>query len=855
MKDSVATILIVDDAIQNRKLLEALLRPEGYVTLCAASGEEALESIAHEAPDLVLLDVMMPGMDGCDVAKALKADPATSSIPIIMVTSHIDPRARLAGLSAGAEEFLTKPVDRSELWLRVRNLLKLKALGDLLHDHGLMLEQEVRDHSAELQRFRAAMDATGDAIMQVNRTTLRFVEVNVAACDLLGYSRDELLLLGPLDLTAVSREDCCRVYDAVIAGESLGALTEVEMRCKDGSILPVEVRHHAQSSGEEWIVVTVLTDIRGRREVEKRLHRLAHYDVLTGLPNRTLFFEAIKKTLVLASERGWTVAVLFVDLDHFKNVNDTLGHAAGDELLREFSNRLLACVRLRDTVGRLGGDEFALVLVMEDGQKGAAQVADKIRAVLRIPFVLKGHQVSVTASIGITISPDDASDPETLIKYADTAMYRAKQAGRDTSCFFTTQMNIDVLARLDLETSLRRAIVNDEFVLHYQPKVRLDTGRVSGAEALLRWQRPGVGLVAPGEFIPVLEETGMIVDVGRWVIATACAQIRQWRESGVGPIQVAVNVSGRQFVDGDLVGDVSRAIASNGIDAGLLELELTESTLMANTDRTVLALQQLKDQGVEISIDDFGTGYSSLAYLQKFPIDKLKIDIAFIRDITTNPDDATIALTIIRMAHSLELEVVAEGVETEGQLAYLRSQRCDQIQGYYFSRPLPASEFEQLVRDGRCLLADDRGGPVAPMTLMLVDADPVALAGLQALFRPDGYRIFTASSAGEALEVLAEHEVQVMVCDQALPGTSGTGLLERVKALHPRTLRIVLAGYTDPGAIVELINRGAIHQFHTVPWDTSALTEGIRDAFRHYCLLYDLPADPPLRRLPAAAAL
>ena len=311
--------------------------------------------------------------------------------------------------------------------------------------------------------------------------------------------------------------------------------------------------------------------------------------------------------------------------------------------------------------------------------------------------------MTVTASIGMAIHTADAAEPEVLLKYADTAMYRAKQAGRDTYRFFTSQMNQDVMARLEMEVALRKAIENKEFVLHYQPKVRLKSGQIAGVEALLRWQRPRHGLVPPNAFIPLLEETGLIVEVGRWVIATACAQICRWMHSSIGPVQISVNVAGRQLLEGDLVGDVAAALNDNGIKANLLELELTESSLMANTERTIATLDALKALGVDISIDDFGTGYSSLAYLRRFPIDALKIDIAFIRDITNNADAAAIVLAIIRMSHILKLDTIAEGVETEEQMAYLRRHRCDFIQGYYFSRPLPVLEIEKMLREKKCL--------------------------------------------------------------------------------------------------------------------------------------------------------
>jgi diguanylate cyclase (GGDEF)-like protein len=716
--DPGGTILIVDDERRNRRLLEALLAPEGYVTRTASSGVEALASVAESAPDLILLDVMMPGMSGHEVATTLKEDPATRSIPIIMVTAQTDRDARLAALDAGAEEFLTKPVDRAELWLRVRNLLRLKSLSDLLANHQSRLEAEV-------------MSRTSD------------------------------------------------------------------------------------------------------------LHHLAHYDSLTGLPNRTLFYQTLASTLERATSHGWTVAVLFIDLDHFKNVNDTLGHGVGDELLVEVSGRLRNCVRMRDTVGRLGGDEFALIVIMRDGPQMAAVIAGKVQEALRAPFELQGHELSVTASIGITAHPDDATDPETLIKYADTAMYQAKQSGRDTFRFFTAQMNAEALERLELETALRRAVKCGEFVVHYQPKVLVDSGRVSGVEALLRWDRPGKGLVAPEDFIPALEESGLIVEVGRWVISAVCDQIAAW-QTAIGPVQVSVNVSSRQFVDSDLERDVVQALEASGIPAGLLEMELTESTLMANTARTIAILETMRARGVQISIDDFGTGYSSLAYLRRFPIDKLKIDKGFIRHITTDPDDAAIAVAIIRMAHSLNLDVIAEGVETAAQLQYLRRHRCDQMQGYLFSRPLPAPELERL------LLTTD-GVPTTEATasrstLLLVDADRQALDDLLLLLEGDGLRILTAESAADALEVLALDEPQVILCAQRLPDTSGTELLHRVKELHPDPLRLMLSVCTDQGTLVDAINHAEVYRYYQKPWDAELLRVGLRDAFRHYWRLHDAAA-------------
>jgi diguanylate cyclase (GGDEF)-like protein/PAS domain S-box-containing protein len=710
-----ATILIVDDESANRRLLQALLGYEGYFTRSAASGEEALASIADDPPDLILLDVMMPGLDGRQVVRAVKADPATSKIPVIMVTAQGDREARLAALEAGAEDFLSKPVDRAELWLRVRNLLRLKRLSDLLESHQASLETQAQVRTAELlartadaQRFRTAMDATDDSIILVNRTTMGFVAVNARASQMLDYSREELFKLGPVDLAWAAPGQLEALYDAVIAGSERTASLEVAHR-KDGCAFPVEVHRQAQRAGADWIIVVVTRDISERIEAESRLEDLSHFDALTGLLNRALFSETLSNALVHASGTEESLAVLHLDLDHFKNVNDTYGREIGEELLIQVSDRLIDSVRDRDAVGRLGGDEFALLLTMPEGRRDAAAVAEKIQIALRKPFSVNDRDVRVTASIGITLHPGDASTTEALLNYAETAMCQAKQSGGDTYQFFTTAMNTEVWRRLELETALRHGVKHGEFVLHYQPKVELKSGRVVGLEALLRWDRPGFGLVPPSEFIYSLEETGLIVDVGRWAIAAACEQIREWTRRGIDTVQVSVNVSERQFARGDLESDVLLALDTYEIPGRLLELELTETLLVTSTDSTIATLQNLKAAGVQISIDDFGTQNSNIAYLRRFPIDKLKIDRSFIGNVARSSDAAATALSIVRMGHSLDLAVIAQGVETAAQLAWLREQQCDQIQGYLFSPPLPVAALELLLLAGTSLSSPDDG--------------------------------------------------------------------------------------------------------------------------------------------------
>ena len=699
---------------------------------------------------------------------------------------------------------------------------------------------ERKQNEADLHRFAAAMDATLDAIYVVDRTSMRFIYLNDAACRLQGRTREELFAQTPASAFGVAADELEKSYDTLI---DAGVETPAEETLRDsgtGTHVWVEVRRHAHRFGGRATVVTLIRDISARKDAEQRLHHLAHYDALTGLPNRTLFYETLKRAALVAAENGWRVAVLCVDLDHFKDVNDSLGHAFGDGLLRQFAERLVQCVRTRDTIGRLGGDEFAMLLLMKDETDAATAVATKIRDVMRAPFDLGGHEATVTVSTGIAIFPEDATDPQTLLKYADTAMYRTKQAGRDTFRFFTAQMNVEVLARVALEAALRRAVENNEFTLHYQPRVQLASGRMAGLEALLRWDRPGQGPVSPSLFVPVLEETGLIVRVGSWVIGAVCRQIGLWMRTSIGAVQVSINVSGRQFIEGDLEGDVLKGIADNQLGADQLELELTESSLMANTERTMTCLRGLRARGVQIAIDDFGTGYSSLAYLRRFPIDRLKIDIVFIRDVISNPDAAAIVLAIIRMAHSLKLEVVAEGVEIQAQMEFLRRNGCDHMQGHYFSEALAPADIEQLLRDDK-RLPPSVGAAQAPVnTLLLVDDERNVLTSLQRLLREDGYRVLSAQTATEGFELLALHPVQVILCDQRMPEMSGTDFLDRIKELYPDTLRIILSGYTDLKSIIDAINRGSIYRFYTKPWDNQVLRDNIREAFRYYWLLHDL---------------
>jgi diguanylate cyclase (GGDEF)-like protein len=473
---------------------------------------------------------------------------------------------------------------------------------------------------------------------------------------------------------------------------------ELQFQRKNGESFPVgaSVSSVHDLYGALGHYFLVFSDITERKDAERQIYRLAYYDPLTGLPNRTLFYSLLEQALTEAHRNRTHGAVLFLDLNRFKNINDSFGHTPADAILREVGRRLSTTLRSQDVVSRLGGDEFVVALPDISRREHAGHVAQKLLAALAEPFFVEQHEVLLSASIGVSIFPEDGRDTETLLKNADVAMYRAKKLGSSTHVFYSQEMNLRSLDRLKLEGNLRRAVERGELCLHYQPQLDLASGRITGAEALLRWFHPEQGLISPAQFIPVAEETGLIIPIGEWVIDAACRQIRAWIDQGLPPVRVAVNLSTRQF-SATLPRTVLAIIARHGIPTDSLELEITESMLMHNADSVVAMMREFGDAGILMALDDFGTGYSSLSYLKRFPIDNLKIDQSFVRGIPTDPDDSAIARAIISMAKNLRLSVIAEGVETLAQMEFLRDAGCDEIQGYYFSRPIPADEFAALL--------------------------------------------------------------------------------------------------------------------------------------------------------------
>jgi diguanylate cyclase (GGDEF)-like protein/PAS domain S-box-containing protein len=521
---------------------------------------------------------------------------------------------------------------------------------------------------------------------------------NLAAEKLFGWRADEIVGKPLLSVPPGKEKETEALRQKVLRGENIIQM-EVQRQKRDGTLFDLSTTLAPLRDGHGEIngYLAIATDITERKASEKQIEFLAYRDVLTGLPNRLLLHDRFEHAVGFAERSGTKLALLFLDLDNFKTINDSLGHAVGDLLLKEIARRLGDCVRDTDTISRQGGDEFLIVLPDLRGADAITPVLLKIRERLQAPFELDGHELTTSASVGVAIYPDDGLDFDTLLKKADTAMYRAKDGGRNSYRFFDEQMNVEAVEHLHLKNGLRRAIERAEFVLHYQPQIDLSTGSIVGAEALLRWNHPEFGMIPPARFIPVAEDSGLIVPIGEWVISEACRQGVAWRAAGLPPLVMAVNLSAVQFKRGDVEQTVTQALKSSGFDPQLLELELTESILIHNTDNVLATVQRLKLLGVKLSIDDFGTGYSSLSYLKRFDVDKLKIDQSFIRDLGTDPDDAAIILAIIQMARSLNLKTIAEGVETAEMLSQLQQFKCDEAQGYYFARPMPAQVFADFV--------------------------------------------------------------------------------------------------------------------------------------------------------------
>ncbi|WP_372986901.1 EAL domain-containing protein [Marinobacter sp.] len=587
--------------------------------------------------------------------------------------------------------------------------------------------------------------------------------------------------------------------------------------------------------GEVTHFVGVQNDISERKDVENQLAYNASHDVLTQLPNRALLEDRLEQACRFAQRHGRTLALLFIDLDGFKLINDSLGHRTGDKLLIEVARRLMEVCRTGDTVARVSGDEYVMLLPDLARNEDALMVVEQIMRTLSAPYNVNDENLHLTASVGIVTTDGSISQPTELIQQADLAMYRAKQMGRNTYQWFSEQLNTEASYRVKLRNELQDAIDNERLTLYYQPLIDSRTGKARAVEALVRWNHPERGLVSPGDFLPLAEETGQIIALGQWVLEQACRDMLRLHKAGFKDCTVAVNVSPMQVRKAGFISAVSDALEASGLPPEALELEIVESAVLYDADQVIRTLHDLRDLGVGIAIDDFGTGFSSLSYIKLLPANKIKIDRSFIRDVIQDRSDAAITQGVISMAHHLSLDVVAEGVETDAQAAFLRRNKCDLLQGFLFARPMPLNLLEEYMhtRGGYANTTSDvQDSP--EKTLLLLDDETNILRALTRVLRRDGYRILTTTSVQEAFSLLAENHVQVIISDQRMPEMSGTEFLSRVKGIHPDTVRIVLSGYTDLKSVTEAINEGSIYKFLTKPWDDKQIREHVQNAFQYH---------------------
>jgi diguanylate cyclase (GGDEF)-like protein/PAS domain S-box-containing protein len=702
-------IVIVDDRITNRNIFSKLAASIDANVGVRAFGDpaEALVWLAENTPDLIITDYKMPNMDGAEFIRSYRAMPGAADIPVIVITVYEERSFRLRALEAGATDFLHSPVDHHEFVTRARNLLKLHHHQKLLATRASSLERELE--SSERSRVRALRDSS-ERLAQVIDT----LPIMISAT-----SRDGRIMFVNSFLVSVMGIDAATAVDAPVSklfgeehanrGLALNRLVfetqaplqpfEEELVDRTGAKrVFLTTKSPLKDAGN--VITGVLTsslDITNRKAAEAHLRHLAHHDALTELPNRTLLTERLTRQIARARRGDQMFAVHMIDIDGFKRINDLLGHSAGDRYLKLVSERLGSLLRAEDTLARLSGDEFAVLQTSVAGPADAAELARRLLEAIVATSDFEGAPIQAAASIGVAVHPTDGVDPEDLIKNADLAMYRVKAENGNSFCFYAADMQARARQQAMLDTELRRAIDNNEFVLFYQPQIDLTDGRIIGAEALLRWRRPGIGIVSPGTFLSRAEENGLIVPINEWVLHEACREARTWQVAGRAPRRVSVNLSPVQFRKRTIPLLVAKALADTQLAAAALDLELTEGIVMEDLESVAGDLRELLALGVSISIDDFGTGYSSLNYIKRLPLSRLKIDQSFVRGLDKDPNDAAIIRAIVTLGHSLDLAVLAEGVETPAQLEQLRAEGCDEAQGYHIGKPMPAAEFRKML--------------------------------------------------------------------------------------------------------------------------------------------------------------
>jgi diguanylate cyclase (GGDEF)-like protein/PAS domain S-box-containing protein len=705
-------IVILDDRETNRKIFSKLagsIEP-GVTVYSFGNPVELLAWLEHNTPELVVTDFKMPSMDGAEFISRLRALPHCGEIPVIVITVYEEREFRLRALEAGATDFLNSPVDHQEFVTRARNLLKLRKQQIQLAARAENLAQELKD--SERSREEALRDSserlaqvidTVPAMISATDSQGRVLFMNAYLASLAGVGSTEAV---GFDMRPMFGEDHAargKTLDRKVISTqtALPSFEEDIIDCNGTKRVFLTTKTPLRDRSNAVVgVLTSSLDITDRKRAENHLFYMAHHDVLTNLANRALLSDRLRREIARTRRGDSPFALHLIDLDGFKDINDGLGHQVGDQFLVEVANRLRSVVRDTDTVARLGGDEFAVLQTRVTRNEDAVDMANRILDAVNKPWSHAGEQVTLSASIGITVHPTDG-DVQELLRNSDLAMYRAKHDGGKVFRFYASDMDRRARASLILDTDLRTAIDKNQFVLHYQPQIALRTWRVTGAEALLRWQRPGHGLIGPSEFLARAEENGLIIPITEWALREACRQAKLWQQRGHPPTRVGVNLSSIQFFKQNVPLMVAKILAETGLDPWLLDLELTESIVMHNTDAVSKDLQQLRELGVGISIDDFGTRYSTLAYVKHFPVDRLKIDQCFVRDIATNPSDAAIVRAIVSLGHSLDLEIVAEGVETVQQATMLRAEGCDEVQGFYFGGPMSTDDLAAFFQENR----------------------------------------------------------------------------------------------------------------------------------------------------------
>ncbi|MGH8353544.1 MAG: EAL domain-containing protein [Pseudomonas sp.] len=792
-----------------------------FVDMRMPGGWDGLQTIAalwHEDPDLQVVICSAYADHSWDqITRCLGR-----SDRLLILRKPFDPLEILQLACALTEKWRLQQARRCQL-----NQLERHVAQRTQHLHAA-LEQRRRAEQELLQFFELTPD-----LLCVLDAEGHFVRLSPAVTQLLGYTPEALVnrpftqIVHPED-----RHSLLERLPGLTAAEPQAS--ELTLRCltRDGSPRWLEWRFAA--AGHGGLYYGSGRDIGERKANEAQLQYQATHDALTGLANRTLLMDRLRQALVQARRHKRQLLLAFIDLDRFKLINDSLGHERGDQLLKAVAQRMAGCLRDSDTLARLGGDQFVLLLPELEQVNAGMPVIARLLACVAEPLELGGQSLGLSCSVGCSAYPADGDDADDLLRFADTAMYRAKELGRANIQVHNAELRAHLDQRLRLESALRHAVARDELSLHYQPQIDLGNGQIQGLEALLRWHHPELGDIAPARFIPIAEDAGLIAALGEWALQRACQQLREWQDQGLPPLRVAVNLSAKQLLRPGLADLVSRCLAETGVDPTRLELELTESASMDDPERIIPLLQRLRALGVSLSIDDFGSGYSNLSYLTRFPVQKLKIDGAFIKAITTDAGSMAIIDAAIAMAHRLGLKVVAEMAESEGQVVQLAAHGCDLVQGYYFSRPMSAAQLTPLLQTGHMALPASLGSTDGRRTVLVLDDEQNITTTLERALCRQGYQVLTANCASDAFDLLARHAVGVVLSDQRMPDMQGCDFLNQVRMLYPDAVRILFTGYTDFASAQRAINLGAVHRLIAKPWDDQELSQALALALEQY---------------------